>query len=102
MKIWTKVKLKEYDKDIDILSNSMVNYLYSNGPIVDIFNKYGLKEEERKRVEEYTSSRIAGLLTLHMADDKRRIKDIINRYYHQENTHKILPEIEGYIDTKKN
>ena len=40
MKVWTKVRLKDYNKDIDIISKSLTNYVYGYGPIQDIINKY--------------------------------------------------------------
>lgn len=99
MKVWTKIKLKDYDKNIDTLSNAMTNYLYKYGPITDIFKKYGVTYQEKKVLEEYTSSRIAGILTLYMANDKRRIHDIVNKYYSKDfSAQTIIPELEGYIE----
>ena len=69
---------------------------------MEVLNKYGLRIEDKRAIEEYTTSRIAGLLTLYMAKDQRRIKDIINRYYREDNYKRVMPEIEGYIDTNKN
>ena len=88
-------------KNINILSNSMVHYLYQSDAIARIFHKYKIKAEDRKTIEDYTFSRIAGFLTLHMANDHKRMKDIINHYYTTNSYENILPEIEGYIDTKK-
>jgi len=99
MKVWTKIRLKDYDKNIDTVSNAMTNYIYKYGPIVDIFKKYGITYQEKKILEEYTASRIAGLLTLYMAGDKRRIYDIVNKYYSNDfSVPKITPELEGYIE----
>ncbi len=99
MKVWTKIRLNEHDKNIDILSNAMTNYLYKYGPIVDVFKKYGVTFQEKKALEEYTASRIAGILTLYMADDKMRIHDIVNKYYSKDfSLTTITPELEGYIE----
>ncbi len=102
MKIWTKIRLKDQDKNIDVLSSAMTNYLYKYGPIGDILKKYGVSYNEKKIMEDYTASRIAGLLTLYLANDKGRIQDIVNRYYTNEATVKhIVPELEGYIEKKR-
>lgn len=99
MKVWTKIKLKDHDKNIDILSSALTNYLYKYGPIVDTFKKYGMSSEEKKEIEDYTASRIAGILTLYMAQDERRIHDIVNKYYTQSLVSRtITPELEGYIE----
>lgn len=99
MKVWTKIRLKDQDKNVDILSNAMTNYLYKYGPITDIVKKYGVTYEEKKVLEEYTASRIAGLLTLYLAKDTRRIHDITNKYYSNDFPIKqIIPELEGYIE----
>jgi len=42
MKVWTKIKLKDRDKNIEILSNAITNYLYKYGPITEVCKKYGI------------------------------------------------------------
>ncbi len=100
MKVWTKIKLKDRDKNIEIFSNAITNYLYKYGPITEICKKYGITYLERKRIEQHTANRIAGILTLYLAKDNRRIHDIINKYYNSNDAFKeeIIPELEGYIE----
>ena len=59
MKIWSKVKIKDRNKDINLIAKSFTNYLYSYGPITDIYHKYNIEEKDRLILEKYTSSRIA-------------------------------------------
>lgn len=101
MKIWTKIHLKDKNKDIEVISKSLTNYLYGYGPIRNLTRKYNISKEDRINLDEYTANRIAGLLMLYFAKDYKRINDIVNKY--NVNTHtinNISPEIEGYI-TKK-
>ena len=89
MKVWTKVRLKDYNKDIDIISKSLTNYVYGYGPIQDIIDKYNI-----------CANRVAGLAMLYLAKDVDRINDIVNKYNVGTSVEGIVPEIEGYI-TKK-
>lgn len=98
MKVWTKIHLKEQNKNINLISKSLTNYLYGYGPILDITRKYKISKEDRKLLDEYTSNRIAGLLLLYLTKDTERINDIVNKYNIKEQTKNILPEIEGYIE----
>lgn len=102
MKIWTKVHLKDKDKNVELISKSLTNYLYGYGPILNITRKYNIKEEDRKILDQYTADRIAGLLMLYLAKDTRRINDIVNKYNIPNGTvEKIVPEIEGYINKER-
>ena len=102
MKIWTKIKIKDKNKDIEKISQSLANYLYGYGPIQDITRKYQLTENDRRLLDEYTTNRIAGLLMLYLAKDTRRINDIVNKYNFYTGTIKnIEPEIEGYINKER-
>ena len=99
MKIWAKVKKKKKNKDVEIISKSLTNYLYGYGPIQDICRKYNIKKEDRNIVDQYTANRIAGLLMLYLSKDYNRINDIVNKYnINAINFKEIIPEIEGYID----
>ena len=98
MKVWTKIHLKEQNKEINLISKSLTNYLYGYGPILDITRKYKISKEDRKMLDEYTSNRIAGLLLLYLTKDTDRINDIVNKYNIKEQYKSILPEIEGYIE----
>ena len=102
MKIWTKIKIKDRNKDIEKMSKSLTNYLYKYGPIQDITRKHRLTPEETFRLEEYTANRIAGILMLYLAKDVRRINDIVNKYNFDKDEYlNIIPEIEGYINKER-
>lgn len=99
MKVWTKVKLTDRNKDVEIISKSLTNYLYGYGPIQNITRKYQIKEEDRKLLDQYTANRIAGILMLYLANDINRINDIVNKYNTPDGIVKeIIPELEGYIE----
>ena len=99
MKIWTKISLKEQNRNVDLICKSLVNYLYRFGPIDDICRKYNISKEDRRELEQYTANRIAGILLLYMANDTKRINDIVNKYNIDTGVIKhVLPEVEGYIN----
>ena len=99
MKVWTKVKLTDRNKDVEVISKSLTNYLYGYGPIQNITRKYQIKEEDRKLLDQYTANRIAGILMLYLANDINRINDIVNKYNIPDSIVKeIIPELEGYIE----
>lgn len=99
MKIWTKVHLKENSKQLNIISNSLTNYIYSYGPINKLKHKYDISEDDYKELSQYTANRIGGILLLYLAQDINRINDIANKYNFQNDSIKqIIPEIEGYIN----
>ena len=101
MKIWTKVRLKDYSKKVEVVSKSLTNYLYGYGPIDDICKKYNISDADRHIIDQYSANRISGLLMLYLAKDTDRNNDIVNRYNISDGIVKeIVPEIEGYI-TKK-
>ena len=98
MKKWTVVRLKEQNKDIDQLSKAFSNYLYKNGPINEIVRKYNISTLDRKKLEKYTSDRIAGILHLYLAKDYSKINDIVNHYSIRDDNSKVIPELEVYMD----
>lgn len=99
MKVWTKVHLKDKDREVEVISKALTNYLYALGPMDDITRKYNISEEDRRRHDQYTANRIAGLLMLYMAKDTSRIDDIANKYnFNYTMVKDITPEIEGYIN----
>ena len=99
MKRWAKVKITDKNKDVEVLSKSLTNYLYGYGPILDICRKYNISIEDRKTLDQYTADRIAGLLMLYLSKDVKRINDIANKYnINATNITEITPEIEGYVD----
>ena len=99
MKVWTKVHIKDKNKDVELIAKSLTNYLYGYGPILDITRKYKISPEDRNTIDKYTTNRIAGLLMLYLSKDYKRINNIVNKYnidaFIQEN---VIPEIEGYIE----
>ena len=102
MKIWTKVKLKDKNKEIEKISRSLTNYLYAYGPISEIISKYNISEKEYKKISQYTANRISGILMLYLTKDIKRINDIANKYNLTNNLiNEITPEIEGYINKEK-
>ena len=99
MKIWTKVTLSDKNKSAELMSKAFTNYLYMFGPIDDICNKYKISYQDKKKLDQYTANRIAGLLMLYLAGDTNRINDIANKYNFSESfVDNIVPEIEGYIN----
>lgn len=99
MKVWTKVHIKDRSKQVELISDSLKNYLYSYGPINQICAKYGISEKDRKIFDQYTANRIGGLLMLYLANDTARINDIVNKYnFPDKALDEIIPEIEGYIN----
>lgn len=101
MKVWTKVRLKEYNKDIDIISKSLTNYVFKYGPIQEIISKYNISEDDIHLLEQFCANRVGGLSMLYLAKDVDRINDIVNKYNTNDSSvTDIVPEIEGYI-TKK-
>lgn len=99
MKVWTKVHLKDQDKNVELISKALTNYLYGYGPIDAICKKYNVSEKDRGILDQFTANRVAGLLMLYLANDTKRINDIVNRYNVDNNlVSNVLPEIEGYIN----
>lgn len=99
MKIWTKVHIKDKNKQVELIAKSLTNYLYGYGPILDITRKYKVSDEDRKMLDQYMLNRIAGLLMLYLSNDYKRINDIANKYNIEASLVKdVLPEIEGYIE----
>lgn len=99
MKVWTKVRLKDYDKSVNTVSKSLTNYIYTYGPIEDLAKKYKIDDDDLRLIKQFSANRVAGLLMLYLAKDKDRINDIVNKYnVNDELVSEIIPEIEGYIN----
>jgi hypothetical protein len=101
MKVWSKVHITDKNKDVEIISKALTNYLYAYGPINDLSKKYKFDRTDKVRLNQYTANRIAGLLLLYLSKDYERINDIVNKY--NLDNHQfidILPEIEGYVEKK--
>lgn len=98
MKIWTKIHITDKKKDIETISKALTNYIYEYGPINEISKKYNMDSQDLKNLDQYTANRIAGILMLYLANDYRRINDIVNKYNVKSRITTILPEIEGYIN----
>ncbi len=71
MKVWKKAKFLKKDKTIDMISRAYINYIYRNGPINDIIRRYNIQPEDIFRLNQYTADRIAGLVILYLAKDKK-------------------------------
>ena len=99
MKVWTKVHLKDRNREVELISKALPTYLYGIGPIDAINKKYNISREDRKILDQYTANRIAGLLMLYLAKDTARVNDIVNKYNIDMGLVKdVFPEIEGYIN----
>lgn len=98
MKVWEKIKIKDENKDVLLLSKALTNYLYGYGPVLDICRKYNISIEDRLILDRYTADRIAGLLLLYISKNYDRINDIANKYSLDDNVKNITPEIEAYIE----
>lgn len=98
MKIWSKIRIKDENKDVLLLSKALTNYLYGYGPILDICRKYNISITDRKILDKYTADRIAGILMLYLSKNYDRINDIANKYNLDDNIKDITPEIEAYIN----
>lgn len=99
MKIWSKVHLKDRNKEVELISKSLTNYIYGTEALNFICQKYNISREDRKMHAQHTANRIAGLLMLYLANDTKRINDIVNKYNLDTGlVHNILPEIEGFIN----
>ncbi|MBP5679291.1 MAG: hypothetical protein J6X28_05670 [Bacilli bacterium] len=99
MKVWTKVRIKDQNPQVERVSRSFVNYLYGYGPFYDFCRKYNVSLEDRHFIEQYTGNRISGLLLLFLSRDYTRINDIANKYNIDATQNvDIYPEIEGYIE----
>lgn len=99
MKVWTKVHIKDKNKQVNLISKAFTNYLYTYGPILNIFRKYNISAEDKKSLDKYISNRISGLLLLYLSKDYARINDIANKYnIDSSRIEDVIPEIEGYIE----
>lgn len=99
MKIWTKVHIKDVDKNVNAIAKSFTNYLYGYGPIRDLYRKYNVSQHDRHIIDQDIANRIAGLLMLYFSKDYKRINDIANKYnVNASIIGSIIPEIEGYIE----
>lgn len=99
MKVWTKVKIKDKNPQVDLISKAFINYLFLYGPLQQLCLKYHINSQDKLLLQEYTANRISGLLLLYLSKDIDRINDIANKY--NVNTTlgmEITPEVEGYIE----
>ena len=98
MKIWAKIHLRDQNKKVNLISESLTNYLYEFGPINELARKYNISNSDLDTLTKHTSNRIAGILMLYLVKDYQRINDIVNKYNFNNNKYQyIIPEIEGYI-----
>ncbi len=100
MQIWKKVKVDHIDKQTALLCNALTNYIYKEGPIIEIFDKYKISYEDRKKLDLHIASKIAGLVLLYLGKDIKRINDIANKYNYLvdiDSLDELEAEIEGYV-----
>lgn len=99
MKIWAKVRIKDKNKEVEDIARSLTNYIYGYGPILDLTRKYNISPEDRKKIDQHSANRIAGLLMLYLSKDYGRINDVANKYnINPTINYEISPEIEGYVN----
>ncbi len=99
MKVWTKVKINQKNKDIESLTKSYINYILNDTSIEKLQEKYQIEQQEIDLIYQELASRIAGLLILYIGKDHRRLKEIYKKY--QINPEKFVsftPELEGYVE----
>lgn len=99
MKVWSKVHLKDQNRNVELISKALTNYVYGYGPVDEICKKYNIETKDRKTLDQFMVNRVAGLLMLYLAGDTKRINDIVNRYNIDATfVENVLSEIEGYIN----
>jgi len=99
MKVWKKAQFLKKDKKVEELCRSYINYIYKDGPIDYINAKYNIEENDLKILNEHFANRMAGLILLYLAKDKKRLNDIALKYQSTKLlVPEIIPEIEGYIE----
>ena len=37
MKLWSKIRIKDKNKDVELVAKALTNYLYGYGPILDVY-----------------------------------------------------------------
>ena len=67
MKVWSKVHIKDKNKQVEIIAKALTNYLYTYGPLTDICQKYNIDNNDKIKLNQYTINRIAGLLMLYLS-----------------------------------
>ncbi len=99
MKVWTKVKIEQKNKEIDALIHAYTNYLFKDNMMSVLALKYHIGEEDIEKMYETIAARIAGILILYIGNDKKRLYDIFKRYQGK-NTYlkQVTPIVEGYIE----
>lgn len=97
MKIWKKISLENSIKEVDIVSKSLTNYIYSSDQLSNIISKYNISNKDIENLNKYTTDRVAGLLLLYISKNNKRINDIVNKY-NTNNNLKVEPVVEGYVE----
>ena len=102
MKVWSRVMIKDKNREVEVIAKALTNYLYTYGPIVEITKKYHIDDTDRRLLDQYTANRVAGLLLLYLSKDYGRINDIANKYnIDMAFVQEVIPELEGYVDKEK-
>lgn len=99
MKVWTKVKIEQKNKDVERLIQAYTNYIFKDTSLSKLKAKYQISQEEINTVYQELASRLGGLLILYIGQDQRRLHDIVNRYQSANASFSNqAPEVEGYIE----
>ena len=91
MKVWSKVKFKNSDKNVNLIAKTLTNYLCHDN---FVYQKLG--SEAQTYVKQDLANKVAGILMLYYAKDYKKISDIVNKYNISSHI-EVTPEIEGYI-----
>ena len=76
MKVWTKVHIKDKNKQVELISKAFTNYLYTYGPILNIFRKYGVSLEDKKALDKYKPTTEKGKYILSRRKQGVSIQDL--------------------------
>ncbi len=99
MKVWTKVHIRDFNRQVTLISSALTRYLFEQTSIDELTEKYNISSIDRISLEKKIANRVAGLFMLYLSHDTKRINDIVNKYHVPDKViEDILPEIEGYIE----
>ena len=75
MKVWSKVKFKNSDKNVNLIAKTLTNYICHDN---FVYQKLG--KEAQTYLQQDLANKVAGILMLYYAKDYKRISDIVNKY----------------------
>ena len=91
MKVWSKVKFKKSDKNVNLIAKTLTNYLCHDNLIYQRLGK-----DTQTYMQQDLANKVAGILMLYYAKNYNKISDIVNKYNVSSHI-EVIPEIEGYI-----